>query len=81
MGETAAMGQHRHGPPGAHLGPGCVVRDGVHLYGGAHLGTNVAVGHHSLCRTDVHIGDESQIAHYVSIERGTRLGRYVRSSP
>lgn len=76
-----AMGQHRHGQPGAHLGPGTTIRDGVHLYGGVHLGTNVAIGHHSLCRTNVHIGDESQIAHFVSIERGTHLGRYVRSSP
>lgn len=76
-----AMGEHRDGLPGASIESGAVIRDGVHLYGGVRLGTNAAVGHHTMIRTNAHIGDHSQLAHYVSIERGVRLGSYVRSSP
>lgn len=76
-----AMGQPRAGDPGATIAAGTIIRDGVHLYGGVRLGLNVAVGHHTLVRTNAQIGDETQLAHYVSIERGVQLGRFVRSSP
>lgn len=77
-----AMGRTYDGTrSGATLGPNVVLRPGVHVYDGVTLGASVAVGHSTVLRSDVTIGDESQLAHFVSVERGARLGRFVRSSP
>lgn len=51
------------------------------MYAGCHLGDEVAVGHGTLLRTGVRIGAESQLAHFISVERESALGAAVRCSP
>lgn len=63
------------------IGPGSVLRAGVIAYGGVTTGTNVAVGHHTVLRSHVTIGDESVLGHLMSVERSTVIGRLVRCSP
>lgn len=39
------------------------------------------VGHHTLLRTGVQVGAETQLGHHLTIERATRIGQEVRCSP
>ena len=76
-----AMGQVRKSSAGARVADGVTIRDGVHIYGDVAIGHSSAIGHHTLLRTNAVVGNDSQLAHYVSVERSVQLGNYVRSSP
>jgi acetyltransferase-like isoleucine patch superfamily enzyme len=63
------------------LRPGSVLRSGAVVYAGAEVGENTVVGHHTLLRSFITIGAESQLGHHLTVERASRIGAWVRCSP
>ena len=61
--ETGYALRARHDGHGADtvLGDGVVLRAGTVVYAGVHIGAWTAVGHHTLLRTGVRIGADSQL--------------------
>jgi acetyltransferase-like isoleucine patch superfamily enzyme len=62
------------------IGQGSIIRDGVILSTGVCIGCRVIVGHNSVLRRSVRIGDDSVISHLVSIQHDVSLGSRVRIS-
>lgn len=75
--------RERHPGSGAQtvIASGVVLRGGVTVYAGVHIGRDTTIGHRTLVRTNVRIGAASQLAANLTIERGTRIGDEVRCSP
>ena len=63
------------------IGAGAVIRAGAVLYAGAEVGPATVIGHHTLLRSFVIVGMETQLGHNLTIERATRIGDRVRCSP
>ena len=63
------------------IGAGAVIRAGAILYAGAEVGAGTVIGHHTLLRSFVIVGTETQLGHNLTIERATRIGNRVRCSP
>jgi acetyltransferase-like isoleucine patch superfamily enzyme len=63
------------------VGAGAVLRAHAYVYNGASVGDRTTVGHYTLLRTNVRIGKDSQLAHYIVAERGSSFGDRVRCSP
>lgn len=63
------------------IGDGAVIRAGAVIYAGTEIGENAVVGHHTLLRSFVTVGSETQLGHNLTVERATRIGRLVRCSP
>ena len=61
--------------------PGAVTRAGAIVYAGAEVGVATVVGHHTLLRSLVTVGAETQLGHNLTIERASRIGDRVRCSP
>jgi acetyltransferase-like isoleucine patch superfamily enzyme len=74
---------HVYPGAGAHtqVGPGVVVRAGAVIYAGAQAGAGTVIGHHSLLRSFVTVGEDTQLGHSLTIERAARVGDCVRCSP
>jgi acetyltransferase-like isoleucine patch superfamily enzyme len=66
---------------GTVIGAGAVIRAGALLYAGAEVGEATVVGHHTLLRSFVTVGSDTQLGHNLTIERATRIGSLVRCSP
>lgn len=66
---------------GTLIGAGTVLRSGATVYAAVQLSVNVVVGHNTLLRTAVEVGAETQLGHFLSIERQVRIGQEVRCSP
>jgi acetyltransferase-like isoleucine patch superfamily enzyme len=60
---------------------GVVLRAGAIIYAGVSIGADTTVGHHTLLRSHVAVGSGSQLAHNLTVERGSRIGDGVRCSP
>jgi acetyltransferase-like isoleucine patch superfamily enzyme len=63
------------------IGPGTVIRAGAIVYAGTETAGGTLVGHHTLLRSFVSVGEETQLGHHLTIERATRIGAHVRCSP
>jgi acetyltransferase-like isoleucine patch superfamily enzyme len=63
------------------IGEGVIIRGGATVYGGVAIGNNTTIGHWTLLRSDVRVGENTQLAHGMSIERACKIGNYVRCSP
>src|SRR5439155_1692749 len=63
------------------IGAGSILRAGAIVYAGVRIGEATAIGHGTLVRSDVSIGSDSQLAHFLSVERASRIGSFVRCSP
>lgn len=63
------------------LADGVIIRSAAVVYAGVCIGGATTIGHHTLVRSEVLIGEDSQLAHRMSIERGCRIGDLVRCSP
>lgn len=89
--EHVIVGKHEQGYavgrtyPGAGagtvVGTGAVIRSGAVVYAGGEIGPAAVVGHHTLLRSFVTVGEETQLGHHLTIERSTRIGSWVRCSP
>ncbi|WP_439659525.1 hypothetical protein ACSHWB_45360 [Lentzea sp. HUAS TT2] len=66
---------------GTVIGAGVTVRSGAVVYAEVGVGVNSMVGHHTLLRTAVQVGADTQLGHLLTVERDTRIGRNVRCSP
>jgi len=51
------------------------------VYAGVSVGDETVIGHHTLLRSFVEIGPESQLGHGLTVERRAKIGRGVRCSP
>lgn len=75
----------RRNHPGAGaetiIGAGSVVRSGAIVYAGVMIGECTTIGHHTLLRSFVKVGAGCQLAHALTVERGSRIGDEVRCSP
>jgi acetyltransferase-like isoleucine patch superfamily enzyme len=77
-----AVGTHYPGAGAAtSIGAGAVIRSGAIVYAGVSIGDETVIGHHSLLRSFVAIGPNSQLGHGLTVERMTTMGRGVRCSP
>lgn len=63
------------------IGAGAVIRSGAVVYAGAAVGIETVVGHHSLLRSFVIVGGQTQLGHNLTVERETQIGSDVRCSP
>jgi acetyltransferase-like isoleucine patch superfamily enzyme len=63
------------------IGPGAVIRAGAIVYAGAEVGGGTVVGHHTLLRSFVTVGPDTQLGHNLTVERASRIGGRVRCSP
>lgn len=63
------------------IGSGAVLRAGAILYAGVEVGQLTRIGHHSLIRSHVRIGEDTELTHSLVIERDSQIGSYVRMSP
>ena len=63
------------------IGPGAVIRAGAIVYAGTEVGGGTVVGHHTLLRSFVTVGADTQLGHNLTIERASRIGDRVRCSP
>jgi len=74
---------HVHPGAGAHtqIGPSVVVRAGAVIYAGVQAGAGTVIGHHTLLRSFVAVGEDTQLGHSLTIERAARIGDCVRCSP
>ena len=74
-----------HVYPGAggytQIGPGVVVRAGAVIYAGVRAGTGTVIGHHTLLRSFVTVGEDTQLGHTLTVERAASIGDGVRCSP
>ena len=77
-----AVGQFYPGT-GAHtqIGPGVVVRAGAVIYAGVQAGAETVIGHHTLLRSFVIVGEDTQLGHSLTVERAACIGDGVRCSP
>jgi acetyltransferase-like isoleucine patch superfamily enzyme len=77
-----ALGHIYPGAGGTTLiGAGAVVRSGAVLYAGVDVGEETVIGHHTLLRSFVTVGRDSQLGHGLTVERAARIGDQVRCSP
>ena len=77
-----AVGKHYDGAGASTtIGMGAILRAGSCVYAGCSIGTETAVGHNTVIRSEVLLGDYVQLAHMVSVERACQIGNYVRCSP
>lgn len=60
---------------------GVMLRAGAIVYAGVSIGEDTTVGHHTLLRSHVTVGSSSQLAHNLTVERGSEIGEGVRCSP
>jgi acetyltransferase-like isoleucine patch superfamily enzyme len=71
--------------PGAgartQISPGVVVRAGAVIYAGVQAGANTVIGHHTLLRSFVTVGEDTQLGHTFTVERAVWIGDGVRCSP
>jgi len=58
-----------------------VLRAGAIVYAGVRIERATVVGHHTLLRSNVSVGADSQLGHNLTIERATSIGDGVRMSP
>jgi acetyltransferase-like isoleucine patch superfamily enzyme len=58
-----------------------VIRAAAIVYAGVEIDTATVVGHHTLLRSFVIVGQDSQLGHNLTIERASRIGSRVRCSP
>jgi acetyltransferase-like isoleucine patch superfamily enzyme len=63
------------------IGSEAVVRSGAVIYAGAEVGDGTVIGHHTLLRSLVTVGPNSQLGHHLTVERASRIGTEVRCSP
>jgi acetyltransferase-like isoleucine patch superfamily enzyme len=63
------------------IGPKVILRARCTVYGGTKIGTNSTIGHGTLLRSHVDIGENSQLGQLISVERSVKIGNYVRCSP
>lgn len=63
------------------LGDDVVLRAGAIVYAGVTIGASTTVGHHTLLRSHVSVGSDSQLGHNLTVERDSRIGDRVRMSP
>jgi acetyltransferase-like isoleucine patch superfamily enzyme len=63
------------------IGSGVVIRAAAIVYAGVEIDTATVVGHHTLLRSFVIVGQDSQLGHNLTIERASRIGSWVRCSP
>ena len=63
------------------IGAEAVIRASAIVYAGCTVGGGTTVGHHTLLRTDVTVGANSQLAANLTVERRVRIGSEVRCSP
>jgi UDP-3-O-[3-hydroxymyristoyl] glucosamine N-acyltransferase len=56
-------------------------RAGAVIYAGVQVGIGTVIGHHTLLRSFVTVGEETQLGHNLTVERGARIGDCVRCSP
>lgn len=63
------------------IAEGVVLRAGAIVYAGVTIGEDTTIGHHTVLRSLVTIGASSQLAHNLTVERGSRIGGAVRCSP
>ena len=73
---------HVYPGAGAHtqIGPGVIVRAGAVIYAGVQAGAATVIGHHTLLRSFVTVGEDTQLGHNLTIERAARIGGGVRCS-
>ena len=74
-----------HAYPGAGvatvIGEDTILGGGVIAYAGTETGIAAVVRHHTLLRSFVTIGTETQLGHNLTVERATQIGSWVRCSP
>jgi len=63
------------------IGAGVVVRAGAVIYAGVQAGPETVIGHHTLLRSFVTVGEDTQLGHSLTVERAARIGDGVRCSP
>lgn len=63
------------------LGCEVVVRSGAVIYAGVTIGDGTLIGHHTLLRSLVAVGQQSQLGHHLTVERASSIGAQVRCSP
>lgn len=63
------------------LGAEAVLRAGAVVYAGVTVAAGTVVGHHSLLRSEVQVGEHCLLGHHLTIERGAVIGDRVRASP
>jgi acetyltransferase-like isoleucine patch superfamily enzyme len=56
-------------------------RSGAVIYAGTEIGDGTVVGHHTLLRSFVRVGEDSQLGHNLTVERASSIGAGVRCSP
>jgi acetyltransferase-like isoleucine patch superfamily enzyme len=66
---------------GTVIGAGVVIRAGAVVYAGAEIAAGAVVGHHTLLRSFVTVGQGTQLGHHLTVERMSRIGASVRCSP
>ena len=89
--EHAVIGKPEHGYAVGKIHPGtgaettistgAVIRAGAIVYAGVRIGSETVVGHHTLLRSFVTIGDRVQLGHNLTVERESLIGNDVRCSP
>jgi acetyltransferase-like isoleucine patch superfamily enzyme len=81
--ETGYAAGHLYPGAGARtqISAGVVVRAGAVIYAGVQAGAGTAISHHTLLRSFVTMGEDTQIGHTLTIERAARIGDGVRRSP
>lgn len=74
---------HRYPGAGAEtvIGAGVVIRSGAVVYAGVEIAAGTVVGHHTLLRSFVTVGEDTQLGHHLTVERMSRIGASVRCSP
>jgi UDP-3-O-[3-hydroxymyristoyl] glucosamine N-acyltransferase len=50
------------------IGPGVVVRAGAVIYAGVQAGAETVIGHHTLLRSFVTVGEDTQLGHSLTVE-------------
>jgi acetyltransferase-like isoleucine patch superfamily enzyme len=58
-----------------------VIRAGAILYAGVRIGARASVGHQTVIRSNVVLGEDDQLAHCMTVEREVLMGARVRCSP
>jgi len=54
-----------------------IIRDGVIIYIGCHIGIKTMIGHYAIIREATAIGDHCKIGHHVVIEGATQIGNHT----
>lgn len=66
---------------GTVIGSGVVIRSGAVVYAGVEIAAGAVIGHHTLLRSFVTVGEDTQLGHHLTVERMSRIGASVRCSP